>query len=83
MKNKQTSKKIASKAGKIMANNSSSNIQRKLAGSVLSQRSTTKETSEKIEAIASKVLKSNKYNSETKSLAASAMSQSTKKSWEK
>jgi hypothetical protein len=81
--NKKTSQKVASQAGKIMSDNSSSAIQRKLAGTVLSQVGNNKTTSENMESVASKVLKSNKYSAETKELAASALSQSTKKVWEK
>lgn len=81
--NKKTSQKVASHAGKIMSDNNSSTIQRKLAGTVLSQAGNNKTTSENMEAIASKVLKSDKYSAETKELAASALSQSTKKDWEK
>ena len=80
---KQTSSSLASAVAKIMGDNSSSKIQRQLAGSALAQKGNSKETSERMEAVASKVMKSDKYNAATKSLAASVMSQSTKKSWEK
>ena len=80
---KQTSESIASMAAKVMGDNSSSKIQRQLAGSALAQKGNSKETSERMEAVASKVMKSDKYNAATKSLAASVMSQATKKSWEK
>lgn len=80
---KQTSKSLASTAAKVMSKNSSSKIQRQLAGSALAQKGNSKETSERMEAVASKVMKSDKYNADTKSLAASVLSQSTKKPWEK
>ena len=80
---KQTSSGLASMAAKIMADNSSSKIQRQLAGSALAQKGNSKETSERMEGLASMVMKSDKYNAATKSLAASVMSQATKKSWEK
>ncbi|MBE0513931.1 hypothetical protein [Sulfurimonas sp.] len=80
---KQTSGAMSSTAAKVMSNKSSSDIQRKLAGSALSQTGNKKVTSEKMETIASKVMQSDKYNSATKGLAASVLSQSTKKSWEK
>jgi len=80
---KQTSSSLASMAAKIMADNSSSKIQRQLAGSALAQKGNSKETSERMEGLASMVMKSDKYNAATKSLAASVMSQATKKSWEK
>lgn len=80
---KQTSEGLASQAGKIMSDKNSSQIQKKLAGSILAQRGNSKETSEEMEGLASAVLKSDKYNADTKSLAASALSQSTKKPWEK
>lgn len=80
---KQTSNAVASMAAKVMSSNSSSKIQRQLAGSALSQTGNKKVTSEKMETIASKVMQSDKYNSETKGLAASVLSQSTKKAWEK
>jgi uncharacterized protein YbaA (DUF1428 family) len=75
---KQTSKKMASKAAKILNDDGASKIQKTLAASVLTQSSTKKETGEDMESIASDVLKSNKYNDETKGLAASLVSQSNK-----
>lgn len=75
---KQTSKKMASKAAKILNDDGVSKIQKTLAASVLSQTSTSKETGKDMETTASKVLKSDKYNEETKGLAASLLSQSDK-----
>ena len=80
---KQTSSSLASAAAKIMGDNSSSKIQRQLAGSALAQKGNSKETSERMEGLASMVMKSDKYSAATKSLAASVMSQATKKPWEK
>jgi len=76
---KQTSKSLASTAGKIMSSSGSSKIQRQLAGSALAQKGNSKETSERMETVASKAMKSDKYSAKTKSLAASVLSQSTKK----
>lgn len=79
MNKKQTGKSIAKKASGILQSSTSSTIQKKLAGSVLSQSSTKKQTSKEMETVASKVLQSNKYNSDTKSLAGSVLAQSNKK----
>ncbi|WP_439185169.1 hypothetical protein [Carboxylicivirga taeanensis] len=76
---KQTSKNVASLAAKTLINDNSSQIAKKLAGSALSQKSTTKQTRSEMENTASKVLKSSKYNDDTKTLAASILSQSNKK----
>lgn len=62
-----------------MNNKNSSNIQKSLAGGVLSQRDPMKQTGTKMEDKASQVLQSNKYSDITKSLAASLLSQSSKK----
>ncbi|EMY0615476.1 MULTISPECIES: hypothetical protein [Serratia] len=75
---KKTSQDIASKAAKVLANSNASDIQKKLAGSALSQRSTTHQTGSEMEDIASRVLRSSKYSEETKELAASVLSQSNK-----
>lgn len=79
MNKKQTGKNISKKASNTLKSNKSSAIQKKLAGSALSQSNTNKQTSKEMEKVASNVLKSNKYNSDTKSLAASVLSQSNKK----
>ncbi|OPX41884.1 hypothetical protein CLHUN_42490 [Ruminiclostridium hungatei] len=78
MNHKVTSKSMGSKAANILNNHNSSNIQRQLAGSVLSQRNPNNQTGAGMEDIASRVLNSDKYSSETKSLAASLVSQSDK-----
>ena len=59
---KQTSKKLASTAGKILQDEKSSTIQKTLAAWILSQASSWKETWKDMEQIASDVLKSNKYS---------------------
>ncbi|MGK0467244.1 MAG: hypothetical protein ACJAX4_002538 [Clostridium sp.] len=79
MNKKETGKIISSRSSKTLNSPSSSAIQKKLAGSALSQSSTKKQTSKSMETTASKVLKSPKYNSDTKTLAASVLSQSNKK----
>jgi len=76
---KQTSSPVASLAAKTLNNDNSSKIAKKLAGSVLSQKSTSKQTSSYMENKASKVLQSKKYSNNTKTLAASILSQSNKK----
>lgn len=79
MPNKKTSKKIATTASKTLRNPKASKIQKKLAGSALSQSGTSKTTGKSIEKVASKALKGSKYNSTTKKLAGSVVSQSSKK----
>lgn len=76
---KQSSSKMASLASSVLTDSGSSQIQKTLAGSVLSQSSSLHQTGSKMEEIASEVLKSDKYNDTTKSLAASVLSQSNKK----
>lgn len=76
---KQTGSKISSLAGKTLANDNASQIQKNLAGSALAQSGTTKTTSKSIEAKASTALHSQKSNSTTKSLAGSVVSQSNRK----
>lgn len=78
MNHKVTSKSMGRTAANILNNDSSSNIQRQLAGSVLSQRNPHNQTGANMEDIAAKVLNSDKYSSETKSLAACLVSQSDK-----
>ncbi len=75
---KQTSKELASKAGKILKDDNSSKIQKELAWSVLSQTSSWNETWSEMETKASNVLKSSKYSKDTRSLAGSLVSQSRK-----
>jgi hypothetical protein len=75
---KQTSSPVASLASEILRSDSSSAIQKELAGSAMSQASTGKQTGADMETKASHVLDSNKYNATTKTLAASVLSQSNK-----
>ncbi|WP_304545984.1 hypothetical protein [Sulfurimonas microaerophilic] len=79
MNKKQTSKKMASKASKVLRDPKSSKTAKSLAASALSQSNTNKETGKAMETKASDVMKSNKYNDDTKGLAASLVSQSNKK----
>ncbi len=78
MNKKQSSTRLASEASKILNDKSASNIQRSLAGGVLSQRSPAKQTGAAMEDKASKVLQSDKYSDATRSLAGSLLSQSNK-----
>tara|TARA_R110002033_G_scaffold158177_1_gene194332 strand:+ start:4374 stop:4637 length:264 start_codon:yes stop_codon:yes gene_type:complete len=75
---KQSSSQIASLASSVLTDNGSSKIQKTLAGSVLSQASTSHQTGAEMESVASAVVLSNKYNNVTKSLAASVLSQSNR-----
>ena len=75
---KQTSSPGASLASKILRNDSSSAIQKELAGSAMAQASTGKQTGADMEAEASHVLGSNKFNATTKALASSVLAQSNK-----
>ncbi|EPM43007.1 hypothetical protein A262_28732 [Pseudomonas syringae pv. actinidiae ICMP 19073] len=75
---KQTSSPVANLASKILRSDSSSAIQKELAGSAMSQASTGKQTGADMETKASHVLDSNKYNATTKTLAASVLAQSNK-----
>lgn len=79
MNNKKTSKSIQKLASGVLKVPNSSKIQRKLAGSALSQTSNNKQTGKEMESIASKALRSDKYNEVTKKLAGSVTSQSNKK----
>jgi len=67
--NKQTSDKIAKLAAEVLNDNNSSQIQKELAGSALSQKVKKNQTGSEMEEIAAKVLKSKKYNKTTKKLA--------------
>ena len=68
---KRSSSKMASKASSILTDGSSSQIQKSLAASVLSQPGTSHQTGAEMESKASTVLKSDKYSDDTKSFAAS------------
>lgn len=78
MNKKSSGQKLSTQASKIMRSNNSSQIQKLLAASVLSQRNTGKITGKAMETKASMVMNSNKYSGTTKSLAASVLSQSDK-----
>lgn len=75
---KTTSPQVASLAARTLANDQSSGIARRLAGSVLSQTGTSRQTGADLETRASRVLQSPKYSDETKTLAASVLAQSNK-----
>ena len=75
--NKKTSgQRISTQASEILRSNNSSQIQKSLAASVLSQRNTSKVTGKAMETKASNVLNSSKYSNMTRRLAASVLSQS-------
>lgn len=75
--NKKTSgQRISTQASEILRSNNSSQIQKSLAASVLSQRNTSKVTGKAMETKASNVLNSSKYSNMTRRLAASILSQS-------
>lgn len=76
---KQSSSALASLASSILTDSGSSQIQKTLAGSVLSQASSSHQTGAEMEGVASAVMQSGKYSGKTKSLAASLLSQSNKK----
>ncbi|MBP0012682.1 MAG: hypothetical protein J7545_10245 [Roseofilum sp. SBFL] len=78
MNKKKSSPQIASQAAKILSSEKSSEIQKKLAASALSQRDRRKQTGSQMENIAAKALQSKKYNETTKSLAGSVLSQANK-----
>lgn len=76
---KQSSSNMASKAAKVLSNETESKIKKQLAASVLSQTNTNKETGKELETLASNVLQSSKYSQETKEFAGSVLTQSNKK----
>lgn len=78
MNKKTSSAELASKAAATLRDPSASRMQKALAGSVMSQASSTKQTGKKMEVIASTVLRSSKYNEQTKAYAGSLVSQSSK-----
>jgi hypothetical protein len=75
---RKTSSEIGSLAGSVLQNKNSSQIQKELAASALSQMNTGNKTGGQMEDTASKVLNSEKYSDITKSLAGSILSQSVK-----
>lgn len=78
MNKKSSGGKVTQLASNTLRDSGSSEIQRKLAGSVLAQAGTTKQTGTQMEDIAARVLTSDKYNEVTKTLAGSVLSQSNK-----
>ena len=78
MNHKKSSPNTIQLAVSTLKNQSSSDIQKSLAGSVLSQANSKNQTSSKMEDVASKVLTSDKYSGTTKTLAGSVLSQSVK-----
>lgn len=78
MNYKRSSQSMATMAAKALSKESTSNIQRSLAASVLSQREPSKQTGARMEDVASRVLQSPKYSEQTKRFAASVLSQSNK-----
>ncbi|VEI45633.1 Uncharacterised protein [Actinobacillus equuli] len=76
MSNKHSSKELGTLASEILRDSNASQIQKTLAGSVLSQTNSNNVTGKELESKASKVLSSDHYADTTKSLAASVLSQS-------
>jgi len=79
MAGKSTGGKVASTAGRTLANPNASAIQRSLAGSALAQVGTDKTTGKAMEAKASAALHNPNASATTKQLAGSVTSQSIKK----
>ena len=75
---KVTSRTVASEAARVLSDTNSSATARSLAGSALSQRTSSHQTGGAMEDLASRVLDSSKYSDQTKSLAGSVLSQSNK-----
>ncbi|WP_027176055.1 hypothetical protein [Desulfovibrio aminophilus] len=75
---KRSSAAVASLAAQVLQDGNSSGVQRRLAGSVLSQTNTGNQTGAELEGLASRVLQSEKYNDLTQALAGSVLSQSNK-----
>ena len=74
-KQRQSSHREASEAARVLRDPHSSQRERKLAGSVLSQVRPTAETSATIATLAAKVLENPSASPEARSLAGSALSQ--------
>ena len=79
MGKKSTGSKVASTAGRVLGNSSSSPVQLSLAGSALAQTGTSKTTSKAMETKASGVLQDPRTGGISKALAGSLISQSKKK----
>lgn len=76
---KQTSGRVASLAGKTLGSNSSSTLQKSLAGSALRQSGTPAQTGGKTEDKASRALDNPNSARVTRTLAGSVVSQSNKR----
>lgn len=76
---KKTSAAVASQAAKTLKDPNASAIEKSLAGSALSQTSTSNQTGAHMEDIASQVLASHEYSEKTKTLAGSVLAQANKK----
>lgn len=75
---KKSSSKVTTLASKTLTSKNTSPTAKRLAASVLSQKSPNKQTGQELESLASKVMQSEKYSDSTKTLAASVLSQSNK-----
>jgi hypothetical protein len=75
---KQSSHDVAALAAALMNNKSASELQRKLAASVVAQARTGKQTGAKMEDLAAKALANKRSAPATRKLAASVLSQSNK-----
>ena len=75
---KQSSEKLGTLAAKVLSNPRASALQKKLAGSVLSQAHTAHQTSGDMEHIAARALQDKKSSQTTRTLAASVLAQANK-----
>lgn len=75
---KRSSPKMASLAASVLHSKTSSQLEKKLAGSVLAQSNTSKESSKEMEELASYVLSDSESCADAKSLAGSILAQSRK-----
>lgn len=77
--NKQTSKGVASTAGKVLRDAKASSTQKGLAVSALAEAAAGKQTGKEMEGKASRALTDKRSSETTKGLAASLVSQSNEK----
>lgn len=75
---KGSSASVASLAARTLNSNSSSGLERSLAGSVLAQRGSTSQTGATMEERAGRALNNDRSSETTRTLAASLVSQSNK-----
>ncbi|MCO4174450.1 hypothetical protein K8D10_22135 [Aeromonas veronii] len=75
---KTTSDKVATLAGQVLNDTTSSATARSLAASALSQARAGKQTGAEMETFASMVLQSSKFSETSKTLAASILAQANK-----